>query len=89
MFADSSAYKIGYTEICPRYPIPKSLSSGKRLAIASLQEFLSFVFCFTYAFFQRVKRNPIWALNPISGPQMQLASNVGRLGFSAPMIGFF
>ena len=82
-------------KLCPRYPIPKSLSSGKGLAIASLQEILSFVFCFmfadscAYAFFQRVKRNPIWALNPISGPHMQLASNVGRLGFSAPMIGFF
>ena len=31
-------------KICSRYPIPKSLSSGKGLTIASLQFFLCFVF---------------------------------------------
>ena len=33
-------------KICSRYPIPKSLSSGKGLTIASLQFFLCFVFWF-------------------------------------------
>ena len=67
-------------KICPRYPIPKSLSSGKGLTIASLQFFLCLMFVYSsddYAFFQRVKRKPMWALMPMRGPQMQLASKVG------------
>ena len=43
-------------KICPRYPIPKSLSSGKGLTIASLQFFLCLMFVYS-SVMGRVCRN--------------------------------